>query len=73
MNLKHLSNHFLFHSPFVINGQKDYSCHLHVTPLHFITSYFIHITCISSLLIISYFTPSLASMDKKITHYHRVE
>jgi hypothetical protein len=52
MNLKHLSHHFLFDSPFGINGQKDYSYHLHVTPpLHFITSYFIHITCISSLLI----------------------
>jgi hypothetical protein len=74
MNLKHLPHHFLFHSPFGINGQKNYSYHLHVTPpLHFITSYFIHITCISSLLIISYFTPPLASMDKKIIHDHHVE
>jgi hypothetical protein len=38
-----------------------------------ITSYFIHITCISSILITSYFTPPLASMDKNITRYHLVE
>jgi hypothetical protein len=54
MKCKHLSHHFLFYSAFDINGQKDYSYHLHVTPpLHFITSYFIHITCISSLIISS--------------------
>jgi hypothetical protein len=52
VQVKHLSHHFLFHSLFGINGQKDYSYHLHFTPpVHFITSYFIHITCILSLLI----------------------
>jgi hypothetical protein len=55
-NVKHLSHHFLFHSPFGINGYKF------TYKLHLITSYFINITCISSLL----FTPLLSSMDKKL-------
>jgi hypothetical protein len=42
---KHLSHHFLFHSPIGINGHKF------TYQLCLITSYFINITCISSLLI----------------------
>jgi hypothetical protein len=59
---KHLSHHFLFHSPFGFNGHKfTYHLLFYQYHLHLITSYFTSplasmdtnslITCISSLLI----------------------
>jgi hypothetical protein len=58
-------------SSLLISSISLASHHFLFYPYHFhlITSYH---SSISSLLITSYFTPPLASMDKKITHYHLV-